>query len=87
MAGLLWIVTIWTSTTEINMKMFLAICLATLVASLGTIAAWMNKPDHGMLSRARLSLETRRFDQAIAQHEEHMRDQENPGERRMDSAA
>ena len=68
--GALWAGTVVASTADMNIKPFATICLATLISSLWSLAAWLTRPDHGMLSHVRLKVATMRLDGAMSEEGE-----------------
>ncbi len=67
MAGLFWAATIGAAMTELNLKMFLVLWLATLLVSLWALAAWLTRGDHGALAQARVGIEAARLSAALSE--------------------
>ncbi|MEU4224387.1 hypothetical protein AB0F17_08840 [Nonomuraea sp. NPDC026600] len=63
--GATWSALVITMAIQPHIQVYMTVWLATLISSFTSVALWMTRPDHGLLSHVRLKLATLRLDEAI----------------------
>ncbi len=69
-AGALWAATVCAAVSDLHLKAYLTLWLATLIVSLGAVAVWVTRSDHEALGRARAKIELARLQGALLEESE-----------------
>ncbi|MDH2424860.1 hypothetical protein [Sphaerisporangium sp. TRM90804] len=85
--GLLWAGTIGAAMTDLHLKMYLVVWLATLLVSLWTLVLWFTRGDHGALASRRTQIETARLKAALIEESEGRRMRSHPFTDRINGVA